>query len=225
MLETLILSILSAIGFITAWTQTELKAHLCGLLQKNFRGHSAEEITTMLYSYGAIGELLNCKYCLSAWTGLFFFLLYSVVSTHAAFLFTAFFSLPAFVYLLFKDSKIYAEVNELETETPSTITTHQSETNTVKPSPSENPLLQNPENHKKILMENKDIFAMLVSPNNCNFDGCAEIVAEYQKELKELEDKATAEGVPCPECKKGTVVNKYFYKLLRQRDDNQTHKR
>lgn len=224
MFEILIITILSALGFITAWTQTELKAHLLGLVCKNFRKHSADDITTMLHSYGTIGELLNCKYCLSAWTGLFFFLLYLLIPTQAAFLFTAFFSLPAFVYLLFKDSKIYAEVNELETETPSAITTHQSEINTVKkPLPSENPLLQNPENHKKILMENKDIFVMLVSPKNCNFDGCVEIVAEYQKELKELEDKAAAEGVPCPECKKGTVVNKYFYKLLRQRDDNQTH--
>lgn len=207
MFTVFILTILSALGFITAWTQTELKAHILGLVCKTFHKRSSEEITTLLYRYGTLGELLNCKYCLSAWVGLFFFLIYSAMPLQAALLFTAFFSMPAFVYLLHRETPIFTELDTTAVDTPQ------------KPIvQNENPLLQNPEEHKRILFTNKDVFAMLVAPSNCNFKGCEEIVAEYQAELKDLEARAAADGTTCPDCKKGKVVNKYFYKLLGQRD-------
>ena len=82
--ETLInifLAQLAMAGFMVAWERTGIKQKLLSLFVWRFRGKTVDEVEahTILF-WGAFGELLNCRFCLSAWVGLLFFLGFSYVT-------------------------------------------------------------------------------------------------------------------------------------------------
>jgi len=211
-----------------------LKPHVVGLFVKELRGSSYGETTDFLFlRYGRFGELLNCKYCLSGYLGLAFFTLFNFIPETAAGFVAAFFSMPLFVELI----TVRKAVTSTATTKPKSDKAD-SAADAEKPTPSNrshwklnltpelreklDKVREDPKSHKKFLIDNQDILALISSDKpQCDFSGCQELVDAYHEEIKDMLAENQRDPMGCPECMRGTVINKYVFKLMDARAEAQ----
>lgn len=225
-----------------------LKPHVVGLFVKELKDSSYDEVTDFLFlRFERFGELLNCKYCISGYVGLFFFTLFRVLPEMASLYVTSFFAMPLLIELV-----LGSRANPIPTpkeSKPSSLPETTSEgmikigeeaeafeaKENAEDHDSEKPfwrleltpelrekideVKKDPEKHKKFLVENPDILGLISADKpNCNFPDCERLIAEYKGELQAMLKEHQRDPISCPECMRGTVINKYVFQLIEARD-------
>lgn len=214
MIQTLMLSVLSALGFMVAWARTMLKPHVVGLFIKRLRHKSFDEVTDWLAARGGLGELLNCPYCLSGYVSVAFFLAFHLLPLTLVFAVAAFFISPLLIELVLRPH--WAEGVQ-EEETPAQATPSRPPHSDYKVAIPESIKARmeaartDPVAHRKMLTDNQDIFSIVVTGNGCTTDACRALLEEKRRDEARLDGIAVQQNAACPDCVRGLLINKYFF--------------